>query len=388
MLVLAFGAMGFQVGAWALSLPAVVDELDLDVGRIGITLACMAGAGIAATTVSGRIAERITVRLTLALGAAASGFGFLVMPLLDSFITFTIGAMVTGVGLGMFDVAANAAGSLEEHRSGRTLLSKLHAVFSAAAASAAVLAYLLNGETGFAPSFWAAGLACIAGAIAALRLPVADRPTIDTPTSERPCASRDLTRLVTAASVFAFVIVCGAFTVDAALEGFAALFIDQLPGQGAAQSALGLASLYLASAVGRAAATPAIRRLGDWKTLLIGLGIVLTGAIVLVGVGAAWASAVGMLLIGIGLAPAAPIGYSVMGRSRANGVERATARLTTAGYGAFVLAPLVIGAVGSESLSDAFRLLPILLFIMVLVTAWFGHRTHTLGRGGAHEVAS
>lgn len=389
LLSLVFGAMGFQVGAWALSLPAVVKEIGLDVGQFGFTLSGMAVAGIAATTVSGRIAERITVRLTLALAAAGSGVGYLVMPSLDSFASFTVGAMATGVGLGMYDVAANAAGSLEEVRTGRNLLSSLHAVFSFAAAGAAVLAYLLNGDSGYGPAFWTAGAVCIAGAGAALLLPVAARTPGGETAEDNASEHHDLSRIATAASVLAFVVVCGAFTVDATMEGFSALFIDQLPGQGAAQSALGLASLYLASALGRTVSTPVTRRLGDWRTLLIGLAVVVAGAMVLVWVTAAWASVVGMLLIGVGLAPAAPIGYSVMGRSRADGVERATARLTTAGYGAFVLAPLVISFVGDESLMDAFRLLPYLLATMVLVTVWFGYRERILARRKApQEVAS
>ncbi|MFI1488736.1 MFS transporter [Streptomyces sp. NPDC020747] len=388
LLLVVFGAMGFQVGAWALSLPAVVEELDLNVSQLGITLASMALAGCAATTVSGRIAERITVRLTLILSAAASGVGYLIMPMLHSFTAFTIGAVGTGVWLGMFDVAANAAGSLEELRRGKMLLSTLHATFSTAAASAAVLSYLLNGEAGYAPAFWTAGLVCIAGAGAALLLPVAIPPPLDKATQVDTSEGHDLAKVATAASILSFVIICGAFTIDTTMEGFSALFIDQLPGQGTAQSAFGLASLYLAAAISRAASTTVIKRLGDWRTLLIGLGIVVAGAVVLVWVATSWASVVGMLLIGIGLAPAAPIGYSIMGRSRANDVERATARLTTAGYGTFVLTPLVVSAVGSESLSDAFRLLPVMLAIMVLATAWFGYRTHTLGRSEAQEVTS
>lgn len=387
LLVVVFGAMGFQVGAWALSLPAVVKKLELDVGQLGITLACMAIAGIATTMLSGRIAERITVRIALAIAAAGSGVGYFVMPSLGSFVAFTIGTMATGVGLGMFDVTANAAGSLEEVRSGRTLLSTLHAVFSFAAAGAAVLSYVINGAAGYAPAFWTAGVVCVVGAAAALLLPVANRAHSDESESEDSPEGHDLARIAAAASVLAFVIVCGSFTVDATMEGFAALFIDQLPGQGAAQSAFGLASLYIASAFGRAISTPIINRLGDWRTLLIGLGIVVVGAVVLVWVNASWASAAGMLLIGIGLAPAAPIGYSVMGRTKANDVERATARLTTAGYGAFVLAPLVIGLVGNESLSDAFRLLPILLAVMVLVTVWFGYRQNSLHRRRAQVTA-
>ncbi|MDO4254899.1 MAG: MFS transporter [Kocuria sp.] len=380
LLLLIFGAMGFQVGAWALSLPAVVRELGIDAQQLGFTLSGMAIAGIAATVFSGRIAERITVRITLTVAAAASGIGYLIMPLLDSYIIFTIGAMATGAGLGMFDVAANAAGSLEERRSGRTLLSTLHAVFSFAAAGAAVLSYVLNGDSGYAPAFFAAGVVCIVGAGAALLLPSGSPEPGGGAKEENTADSHNLARISAAAALLAFVIVCGSFTVDATLEGFSALFISQLPGQGAAQSAFGLASLYIASALGRTVSTTVINRFGDWRTLLIGLCIVVAGVVVLIWIEASWASAAGMLLIGFGIAPAAPIGYSVMGRSRATGVERATARLTTAGYGAFVLAPMVIGVVGNESLSDGFRLLPILLAAMILVTAWFGYRHNRFTR--------
>lgn len=372
LLIVVFAAMGFQVGAWALSLPPVVARLEMSVGQLGFMLAVMAGAGVAATLAAGRITERITVRRALALAAAWSGVGYAVLPVLSSFPAFTVGAMVTGVGLGLYDVAANAAGSLEEVGSGRSLLPMLHAVFSFAAAAAALLAFLVNGAQDFAPGFWLAGAICLAGAGAALLLP--ERVRAGPAEASAEPSGADLTGIATVAVVLAFVIVCGSFAVDATMEGFSALFIQQLPLQGPAQSAIGLAALYLAAALGRSFTSPLIRRLGDWRTLLIGLGLAVAGILVLIVEGSSWGSAVGMLLIGMGLAPAAPIGYSVMGRSRATGVERATARLTTAGYGSFILAPLLVGVIGRESLADAFRLVPGLLAVMLVVTVWFGFR--------------
>lgn len=371
MLIVVFAAMGYQVGAWALSLPAVVTRLGLTVGELGVLLSVTAGAAILATISSGWIATRWTVRTSLAVGAGISGAGYIALPFFDSYVTVTAAAMFTGIGLGLYDVMANAAGSLEERRQGRTFLSGLHAAFSFGAASAVGITYLLNGPDRYQVAFIVAGVVCLVGAAVSLRLPVAD----GLPMSEDGAENHDLRPVAIAAAVLAFVVVVGSFAVDTTMEGFSALFIQQIGAEGAAQSATGLAALYLAGALGRTAADRVVRTWGDWPALLGGIAAAAVGTVLLAWSGAPWATVAGMLLIGIGLSPAAPVAYSVLGRSRHdNDVARATGRLTTAGYATFVLAPLLIGLIGQESLSDAFRLLPAVLVLMAGVTVWFGRR--------------
>jgi Na+/melibiose symporter-like transporter len=265
---------------------------------------------------------------------------------------------------------ANAAGSLEERRLGRTFLSGLHAAFSFGAACAVGVTYLLNGPARYNLAFIVAGVVCLLGAAVSLRLPVAD----GLPMNEDGVENHDLRPIAVVAAVLAFVVVVGSFTVDTTLEGFSALFIRQIASEGPAQSAVGLAALYLAGALGRTVADRLVRIWGDWRALLGGIATAAVGTVLLTWSDAVWGTVVGMLLIGIGLSPAAPVAYAVRGRSRENDIARATGRLTTAGYATFVLAPLLIGVVGQESLTDAFRLLPIVLALMALATLWFGWR--------------
>ncbi|MGW8847982.1 MFS transporter [Streptomyces xiamenensis] len=400
-----FAVTGYQTGAWAVSLPAVVHDLDMGVGRLGLTLALMAAGGIVGALVTGQVAARVTTRSSVVAAAAASGVGYLSLAACQTATQFTVAAALTGVGLGVLDAAANAAGSQEEVGSGRRLLPRLHAAFSLTAALAVLASYAVEGGDGYTSALLLAGVACLAGALAAGALPGAARlaaaaaPTDEDDGGTRSGdgtesggggqnAGRGLSGLVVPVTVVAFVVVCGGFALDSTLEGYSALFIEQLPLQGAAQSAVGLTVLYLAGAVGRALSSPVLRRLGDWKTLLAGQATAMTGLLALVVDGSTWGIAAGMLLIGFGMSPAVPIAYSLVGRSRPFGQERAIARLTAAGYVTFTLAPLLVGLAGRNSLLDVFHALPVLLAGMAATVLWLGYRQRTAraARGGGDEM--
>jgi cytochrome bd-type quinol oxidase subunit 2 len=100
---------------------------------------------------------------------------------------------------------ANAAGSLEERRLGRTFLSGLHAAFSFGAACAVGVTYLLNGPARYNLAFIVAGVVCLLGAAVSLRLPVAD----GLPMNEDGVENHDLRPIAVVAAVLAFVVVVG-----------------------------------------------------------------------------------------------------------------------------------------------------------------------------------
>ncbi|MEU9884175.1 MFS transporter [Sphaerisporangium sp. NPDC051011] len=382
---LAFLSMGYQVGVWAFSLPVVVDGLQMSVQRLGFVLALMAITSIAGSLVAGRLAATRGPSKLMAWSLVWSGLGYAVMSHLGSFVTFSVLAGLTGFGLGLLDVAANVRGAAVEAEQARTLLPRLHALFSLAAAVGALTAFVMTGDQSLIVAFLVAGVSCIVtGVLVIVRkgdLAASDPAAAADDVENGSSWTDDLRFMRKTAIAFAFVLVCCAFTLDATLEGFSALFIRQLPFQGAAQSAIGLAALYLAGATGRACASLVIKRFGEWRTVLVGQAVATLGVIMLVSSPVAGASAVGMLLIGIGMSPIAPIAYSVIGRSHtAADPGRATAYLTAAGYVTFVLAPIIIAFVGRDSVAKAFQLLPVLLVAMAVMTIWFGHQERVAAR--------
>ncbi|WP_077057577.1 MFS transporter [Streptomyces sp. MP131-18] len=377
LLLCVFAAMGYQTGAWAVSVPAIVAELGMTVSQLGLVLALMAAGSIVGSLTLGRLAAWLTVRPVLVAAAAVSGLGYMTLPLLGTTALFAVGATGTGIGLGLFDAAANATGSRQEIRTGRRLLPRLHAAFSFAAAFGVLATYLVEGQQGFGWALSIAGGGCLAGALAALRLPdsrQSDPSGVTTAETHPEWGGLSGRRMAVPVAVVAFTVVCGGFALDSTLEGYSALFIQQLPLQGAGQGALGLIMLYLAATIGRAVSGPALRRMGDWKTLLSGETLALAGVLTLIVDGSSWSIAVGMLMIGVGMSPAIPIAYSLLGRSRSRGRERAIARLTASGYVTFTMAPVLVGVVGRDSLLDAFALLPLLLAGMASTVVWFGYR--------------
>ncbi|MFI6691164.1 MFS transporter [Streptomyces sp. NPDC050433] len=388
LLVCVFATMGYQTGAWAASVPAIVSGRDLSVSRLGLVLAVMAAGSIVGSLTLRRLTLRFAPRRVLAAAAVLSGLGYLALPWLATPLLFTAGAAVTGAGLGLFDAAANAEGSEQENRTGRRLLPRFHTAFSFAAALGVLGTYLVGGHADFGPALSVAGAGCVAGALAALCLPghLRHAPSGSGAAEIHPeWEDTSHRRIAVPVTVMAFTVVCGGFMLDSTLEGFSALFIQQLPFQGAGQSALGLIMLHLAATAGRAVSGPVLRRVGDWKTLLAGEFLALAGLLVLITDGSSWSVAVGMLMIGVGMSPAVPIAYSLLGRSRPRARERAIARLTASGYVTFTVAPVLVGLIGRDSLLDAFHLLPILLAVMASTVVWLGIRQRAAA-GGPKDV--
>ncbi len=356
--MLAFAALGFHVGVWAVLLADLARSLGLGPGALGVALTCQSAAGVAALLVGGRLADRFGRRPVLVVGVAMTGVYLALLALVESYAALL--AVLTFSGMvSMYDLACNSLGGDYERQHGKKAMTLFHAGFSGAAALGALgSGAALSLGIAFGTIFVFTGAALLVLSVAALRMPL-PRRVVEADDGGGGGASRSMFALLRVPAVFACVaVVFMCFSTDAALEGYTSIYLRDFLGAGALLGGAGLASLYFAGAMSRLFGAAAILRFGERKVLFSSGLIAALGLGVVVATDAPTVAAVGLLLVGVALAPVAPIVFSVTAQAAPGQSGRAISLVTASGYFAFTLSPIVVGGIADvSSLRVSFALL-------------------------------
>lgn len=361
--LLLFSAMGAHVGVWAVLLADLARALGLSPASLGLALALQSLCGVAGLFSAGWVADRLGRRPVLAVGIAGTGAYLLLLPLVEGYASLLAALALSGT-VGFYDLSCNLLGGDYERQSGRRVMNLFHAGFSGGAGLGALGSGLaLEAGAGYGAVYAAAGVALLGLALAAPRLPLPGGvPAVGGRGSGKASARLPAAVLACAALVF----LC--FSTDAALEGYASLYLRGALGSGALLGGAGLAGLYLAGAAGRLLGAAAVARLGE-RRVLAGAGLLAAVGLAAAALaGSASRAALGLVLVGVALSPVAPLAFSLTARS-APGSGRAVSVVTAAGYLAFTASPALFGAVaGAYSLRAALMLLGLLCCAIALIS--------------------
>jgi MFS family permease len=370
-----FAGLGLQVGAWSAAVAQLALDLSLSPGALGLALAAGACGGIVALTLAGRVVDRVGRRPIAISGALLLGAAWLGQGLVGSLAPAIALQALYGAGAGCLDLAANAVGSDVERVHAVRAMPRLHAAFSAAASLGALSGgAALEAGASRATLFGAVAsvLAALAVAAAALPLPdSAERPagrasgegepsratrepsratrepsrTAGEPSRSEP--DRSVLALPGVLAATAIVTLC--FFGDSALEGYAGIHLRTLVGAGPLAAGAAIAMFHAAGAVTRASIGPVLARCGE-RRVLPACGAIAAGAMSVVALAQAPAvAAVGLVIVGVALAPVVPVALSLAGRSAPRGSGRAVSTATAVGWGAFLGAPPIVGAVADAT---------------------------------------
>ncbi|MGH3615088.1 MAG: hypothetical protein ACRDRK_21345 [Pseudonocardia sp.] len=132
--VVAFGTNGLVHSSFISRIPALGDTLGLSTAQLGLLLLCLSGGAISSLPLSGPLVQRISPARAVLAGALAvtTGLATLVAALLGGPVLVAgLGIYVTGLGMGVWEVAMNVSGADVEQRLGSTtLMPRLHAAIS------------------------------------------------------------------------------------------------------------------------------------------------------------------------------------------------------------------------------------------------------------------
>ena len=115
---------------WVARLPALKHKLSLDSGRLGLVIFAVTAVATLSLPLAGWLASRRGSRGPAGAGLVLASGALAAAAFVPSFAPMLLVACGLGSGIGVADVSLNAHGIELERRTGRHLLSPLHAAWS------------------------------------------------------------------------------------------------------------------------------------------------------------------------------------------------------------------------------------------------------------------
>jgi MFS family permease len=339
--VLGFAAMGTVFGSFAALLPVLKARIGADDAVFGLVL-LGSPIGLLLTLWLAPVFDRRLASLSMPAAAAATGIAMLAPGLVTAPVGFFAAMVAVGLASGTLDIVSNSRVSELEARHRAPLMNANHAMFSVAYAISAV-ATGAGREAGMGPP---AIFACVAVLVLLMATGMRMRVEDVAETSGPPAG------LPGGAVLLCGGIVLAAFFVEAVVESWSALHVERTLGGGAAEGALGPAILGLTMAAGRFSGQVAAGRFTDLAIIGTGSVMACAGALIAAAAPAPALAYMGFGMMGLGMSVVGPMALALVGRIVPPSRRiAAVARVNVMGFGAFLLAPVVMGQV-----SDAFGL--------------------------------
>jgi MFS family permease len=347
-----FFVNGLLIGSWLPRLPEIRDDLAVQLGILGLTLSAGALGSLIGSSVSGVVVQRLGAR------RAAVGAGYLLSiayPLIATAHTVVaLGLVLASIGLidSNADVGMNAVGVRIEQTVGRSIMTRLHGVWSLGTLIGAGFAALaiLTGVT-------IARQLLVVSAVGAILVWWASRSIPDA-APRRSDGGRS-----------------GRLAIGLMVAGGAAVFIEGIPYDWSAifvvdeaspgATAAGIVVLVFTTGmlIGRFAGDLLVDRFGAFKTIVSGVGLSVISMILVVLTRSTIPVLIGFGIWGLGIASALPLLYKMAGSHPSFNEGSGLAALTVGTRIGFLLEPTLVG-LGAVALG-----LPVAIVIVVTAAA-------------------
>jgi MFS family permease len=330
--------------AWSTRIPDIKAELDLSAGALALAILGLEAGAVVGLPAGGALVGRLGSRATLRLGFVLFAPGLLAVGRASSLPA--LAAALAGMALAnsIVDVAMNSQGVELERRSGRPLLSGLHAghPFGLVAGGLAGAAAAAAGVPVAAHFALVAALG-LAGSLAASAALVSEAG------GERPAFARPTRRLLLL-GVLAF---C-AFGLDGAAYNWSAVDLRSEHDAPAGLAAIAFTAFALALAAGRLFGDRLVTRHGRVRVIQASAAVTAAGSAMVVVAPGATLGLAGWALFGLGLAAVAPTLLGAAPQAGEGPPATAIAAVTTIGYlGSFTGPPAIGGLAQATGLSTA-----------------------------------
>lgn len=349
-----FFANGMALGSWLPRLPEVRDRLGIDLAAIGLALALGGGGGLVGSTVSGWVIARLGVRRAALVPA---GVLAVVLPLVSVAPSAAgLGLVVAAAGFfdAIADVGMNALGVRVEEAAGRSIMNRLHGLWSVGSLAGSAV------SAGAVAAGIPLGLQLLATSGAGLGAVILVRPLLPRPIA-RPRPVRRPRVAVSLAVAGAGVAVIEGVPLD-----WSALFLADVMGVGPNRAGVGFVVFMAGMVGGRMLSDSLVDRFGSGRVIAAGMVTVSAGAATVIAApsASAMAAVAGFGVWGLGVSVIFPMLYRLAGSHPSLAEGAGLGALTVGGRIGFIAGSAGVGTVAAASMS-----LPIGMLVMLLPAA-------------------
>jgi MFS family permease len=323
---------GLVVGSWLPRLPEIRDRLELDLGTLGLTLSLGGLGSLLGSAISGLVVGRYGSRRSAVVAALVV---YLFLPFIAIVPTGALLAIVLacmGFVDSQADVGMNAVGVRVEQAVGRSVMTRLHGLWSLGTlvgAGLSALAILIGLSLG--THLLLISVIGVGAALSAAPLIEESAPRL----REGRSPGRLAVGLMLAGGLAVF--------VEGAPFDWGALFLIDFTGSGEALAGTGVIVFTAGMLAGRLAGDHVVDRLGAIRTLHAGIAVALAALLFVVGLQSAGMALVGFAFWGLGISVALPVLYKLAGSHPSFGEGSGLAALTVGTRLGFMAAPALIG---------------------------------------------
>jgi fucose permease len=361
---IALGACGTLLGPMYQSLTT---RFNMPLSDAGIFTAIKAAAALFTVTTAGRLLDRINARYLLSAGVVLMGTGLFIIGSALTLPVAVIGLLLLGFGFGILDVSPNVVVAALNPERPSAALNTLNVFFCIGAIiGPQVVNFALSRENAVL-AFYITGAFALVLAIPFLLVSILVHAEHDA--NGKPRAPINWFALLP----FAIML----FTYVGAEAGFANWIFTQLRmvALSTVSTATIAASIFWAGmTIGRAVASPILRRLSDQQLLTLSIVIIGVGiAILLLFPRVENIALLCSFVVGFGCGPIFPIVLAIVNTTHPE--ARGTASGTVMVMGTFggMLMPFLQGQIGGGF--NGGMILPLILSVVMLGTAFYIGRT-------------
>lgn len=350
--LLAFALFGTTYGVWLVLIADLQRAFDLSPGALGGALAAGLAAALPVMLLAGRIADRWGAKVLLKGAALLIGCALLGIAVVQTYGLLVLLLMLFFASTGAFDVGINTAAVALEQRSGRKILSYVHAAFSGSAALTALLTgALLSYGMPFRWLYVALALLVVTFAVVLRRgggartaaLPAASVPTASSPIASSTASDRPLPLYRSGPVLLLALITAFGFQIEGEVGNWAAVYLRALLELPPWLGASGVAVFHGAMLIGRLGAARALQRVHRRSLLGLAGAVAAGGMLLALATEQAAVVLLGFLITGLAVAVVAPVTFSLLGDTVPDRVGEASSVLTTVAYLGLLLGPVIIG---------------------------------------------
>ncbi|MGH8944506.1 MAG: MFS transporter [Acidimicrobiia bacterium] len=349
---LLFFVNGVVVGSWLPRLPELRDRLGIDLSALGLTLALGGLGSLIGSSLSGVVVGRFGARRTAVIAGAAV---YVVLPLIAVAPVALVLALVLAI-IGFIDAQAdvgmNAVGVRVEEAVGRSVMTRLHGLWSLGTligSGFSALAVLVGIDLGI--QLVIVSVIGLGTALYAARLIPETAPR----RREGERSGRLALGLMLAGGFAVF--------IEGAPFDWSALFLVDVTGTGEALAGTGVIVFTAGMLIGRLAGDHVVDRFGAIPTLYSGIVVSVLACFFVVGLQTVVTSLIGFAVWGLGISVALPVLYKLAGSHRSFGEGSGLAALTVGTRLGFMVAPALIGVAATT------WTLPVALGVIVTLAA-------------------